>query len=125
MEITALQLPRRHRESIQRTAAAANATNKINYVVPVGKNLFIEWWTVCIEEGDKMIIEIQDDGTGLDCLGNGEGKSGGDVHLFPQYNPLGSETPIAPGSTVRLSRVEGATGKAWGGGFMGYLEDDS
>jgi len=123
MIISQQQLPRRHGEPIQRTASSSGVTNKINYVVPAGKNLFIEWWSICIEEGDKLIMEIQDDGTGLDCLGNGEGKSGGGVHLFPPSNPLGAETFIAPASVVRISRVSGDSGKDWGCGFIGYLED--
>ena len=84
-------------------------------------NLFIEHWHTCISEGDKMIIELQDDGVGLSCIGNGEAKDGGSHMLFPVFNPMG---PIAAGSTVRLSRVVGATAKDWSGGFVGYLEEE-
>jgi len=113
----------RHSQPIHRVAAVSDVQHKINYTVPANKRLFIEWWSICIESGDKLIMEIQDDGAELDCMGNGQEKSGGDTHLLPQFNPLGSESPIAAGSVVRISRVLGASNKDWGGGFAGYLED--
>jgi len=111
----------RHDEPVQEYGPVGTATNKVNFVVPVSKNLFIEHWHACISEGDKMIIELQDDGVGLACIANGEAKDGGRSMPLPQFNPLG---PIAAGSVVRLSRVVGASGKDWSGGFIGYLEDE-
>lgn len=111
----------RQDESVQEYSGVSTAINKIDYVVPTGKNLFIQQFHVCIAEGDKIIIELQDDGTGLACVANGEGKTGGGVVPFPKDNPLG---PISTGSTVRLRRIEGTSGKDWSGSFIGYLEDN-
>lgn len=104
---------------VQEHAALGTATNKINFVVPNGFNLFVEHFNVCIVEGDGIVIELQDDGTGLSCVGNGEAKEGGGSVLFPPFNPIG---PIAAGSTVRLSRISGTSGKDWTGTIIGYLE---
>ena len=111
----------RHDNPVQEFADPATATNKINYVVPANMNLFIEQWHVSVSEGNKNVFELQDDGTALASIGNGE--SGGNTApmLLPQFNPIG---PIAAGSTVRISRTEGDSGKDWAGGFMGYLENE-
>jgi len=111
----------RHENPVQEHAMISGATNKINYIVPAGMNLFIEHFHVCISEGDGIVISLQDDGTGLACIANGEGKTGGGAVNLPLYNPLG---PIAAGSTVRLSRIEGTSGKDWTGSCVGYLEEE-
>ena len=110
----------RRKESVQQFQSAAGATNKINYTVTTGKVLFIQHWHVSVSEGNKNIFELQDDGTGISSTGNGE--NGGNLApvFFPVDNPLG---PIAAGSVVRISRVEGDSGKDWSGGFIGYEED--
>lgn len=97
------------------------AADKISFAVPTGFNLFIEQWHVSFSEGDKYLIELEDDGVPLASLGGGEGKTGGGPMIFPDDNPLG---PIAAGSTVTLNREEGDAGKDWSGGFIGYLEEE-
>ena len=113
-------LGERHDAVVQQYGAVGSATNKINYTVTTGKNLFIEQWHVSFSEGDKYIVELQDDGTALASVGSGEAKTGGGPMLLPESNPIG---PIAAGSTVRLHREEGDAGKDWSGGFIGYEED--
>ena len=112
----------RHDSPVQGYAEPSGDDNKINYVVPADMNLFIEYVEVSISEGDKMVLEVQVDGTGISAGGNGAAGTGGGARLFPVFNPLG---PIATGSTVRISRIEGDTGKDWGCGIVGYLENNA
>ena len=107
-------------EPVQEYESINNNDNKINYVVPANKKLFIQYTEVAISEGDKMVVELQDDGVGISSGGNGAAGTGGGSRNFPVANPLG---PIAAGSTVRLSRIEGDSGKPWAGGFVGFLLD--
>lgn len=109
----------RHKQPVHKTAPVNGDEIKIGYVVPVDKVFFVEWWSVCIEEGTKMILALDGDGTVFDCIGNGQSKTGGDSHNFPPFSPLG---PIPAGVTVNLIRVSGMA-ESWGGSFIGYLED--
>jgi len=114
-------LPSRFTETVQEYGTVSGATNKINYTVTAGKNLFIQQLHIAISEGKKYIVELQDDGVPLAALSSGEdGGQGGSMNL-PDNNPIG---PIAAGSVVRLSRVSGDSGKDWSGGFIGYEEDE-
>lgn len=123
MEFISLNPPARHIEPVELHAAAATADAKINFAVPAGKRFFITFWSTCISEGDKMIISLQSEAVSLDCIGNGEGKTGGESHLFPDQNPIGAASPIEDGDLVRLFRTLGTAGKDWGGTIIGYLED--
>ena len=102
-------------------AAIGGGTNKINYVVTTGKNLFISHWHVAVSEGKGNIFELQDDGVSLAAISTGEDGGPGYPMSFPGNNPIG---PIAAGSTVRIHRDTGDSGKDWSGGFMGYEEDE-
>lgn len=107
--------------SVQQYAAIGGATDKINYTVTTGKNLFIQQWHAAVSEGKGIIFELQDDGTSLASIATGEdGGSGGSMN-FPDGNPIG---PMAAGSTVRIHRDTGDAGKDWSGGFIGYEEDE-
>jgi len=108
-------------EPIQEQSVVSGATNKIDYTVTSGKNLFIQQWNVTFSEGKKYIIELQDDGVEISTIGSGEDGGDGYSINYPSDNPLG---PIAAGSVVRLSRVEGDAGKDWAGGFTGFEEDN-
>ena len=96
------------------------AQNKIDYVVPADKVLYVQQLHVSFSEGDKYLIEIEADGVPFGSIGGGEGKTGGNPMLFPPTNPAG---PFAAGVTIRLNRQEGDGGKDWGGGFFGFLRD--
>jgi len=110
----------RQKEPVQQYQTPSGATNKINYTVTTGKRLFIQQWHVSVSEGNKNIFELQDDTVGLASIGNGENGGNTAPMLFPIDNPIG---PFAAGSVVRISRIEGDSGKNWSGGFIGYEED--
>lgn len=111
----------RQSSPVQEYAAVGGATNKVNYTVTTGKNLFIEQWHVSVSEGKGNIFELQDDGTSLASIATGEDGGSGGTMLLPKHNPIG---PIAAGSTVRIHRDTGDGGKDWSGGFTGYEEDN-
>ena len=111
----------RHEEPVQEYAAVGGATDKINFVVPANKNLFITHWHTAVSEGKGNIFELQDDGVSLAAISTGEDGGPGYPMVFVDSNPVG---PIAAGSTVRIHRDTGDSGKDWSGGFIGYLEDE-
>lgn len=121
IERAPLPMNSRHDDPVQEYQTVGTATNKINYLVPVGKTLFIELVYTAFSEGDKYIIEAQADGDPFVAVGGGEGKEGGESINAPQFNPWG---PFSSGSIIRLHREVGTTGKDWSGGFTGYLEDE-
>ena len=108
-------------DSVQQYGAVSSATDKINYTVTTGKNLFIQQWHVGVSEGKGNIFELQDDGASLASLATGEDGGAGGTMKFPINNPVG---PIAAGSTVRIHRDTGDAGKDWSGGFIGYEVDE-
>ena len=111
----------RHEDPVQEYGAIGGATDKINYIVTAGKNLFITQWHVSVSEGKGNIFELQDDGVSKASIATGEDGGSGYPMVFADNNPLG---PIAAGSTVRIHRDTGDSGKDWAGGFIGYLEDE-
>jgi len=111
----------RVQEPVQQYGAIGGGTNKINYVVTAGKNLFIQQWHVSVSEGKGNIFELQDDGTSLAALATGEDGGNGGTMNFSDSNPIG---PIAAGSTVRIHRDTGDAGKDWSGGFTGFEVDN-
>ena len=111
----------RQEEPVQEYGAIGGATDKINYTVTAGKNLFITEWHVAVAEGKGNIFELQDDGVSLAAIATGEDGGSGYPMVFTTDNPIG---PIAAGSTVRIHRDTGDSGKDWSGGFIGYEEDE-
>lgn len=118
--VQADKFPQRHNEPVQEYQTASGATTKISYTVTAGKQLFIEHWHVSVSEGNKNIFELQDDGTGVASIGNGENGGNTAPMPIPKNNPLG---PFAAGSVITITRIEGDSGKDWSGGFVGYEED--
>ena len=113
-------LPLRQIEPVQEYAAVGGGTNKVNYVVTAGKNLFIQQWHVAVSEGKGNVFELEDDGVAIAALATGEDGGPGGSMNFPDSNPIG---PIAELSVVRIHRDTGDSGKDWSGGFVGYEED--
>ena len=104
---------------VQEADGFSTERNKINYTIPVGKELHITGWTATNWEG-KMQIEFQINGTIFDGAGLNE-----DGGVFAQRS-VTPDVPIASasaGETVRARREQGDSGKNWFASIQGYLID--
>jgi len=97
-----------------------NNTTKLNYTVPVGKQLYITVVWCNTYDATGLLIEFIGNLVSFQAFTLDK-----NIELNANIN-YATETPQGPfeaGEVVTADRVLGAAGKDWSAGFVGYLKD--
>ena len=114
--------PPRVSQPVRAYTTFGTGQSKATYTVPANKVLYIQTAFVSLGDvGGTITVELQaPNGTGqASFMVQDDGTSHATTN-WSDSNPLGSFTA---GTTIRLYRVGGDSGKDWAGGWSGYLED--